>query len=166
MPYLKKLDIKLVKGEYKSPIKGKLRFPDQIYKVFESLKDKAQETLLAVYLDKDLDIRVYEVLSTGTSSSGIFSPTDIFGHMFVVKAKSFILIHNHPNGDPTPSDSDRNIIKELIKQAEIMSVDMLDFIIVGDMDMNTKKKKYWSLFQEESDEAEYALGVCHDIEHY
>jgi DNA repair protein RadC len=160
MKYLKKLDIKLVKGEYKSPIKGKLRFPDQIYKVFESLKDKAQETMLAVYMDKDLDIRVYEILTTGTSDSRIFSASDIFGHMFAIKAKSFILIHNHPQGDPTPSESDLEAVEGLKEQSKVMNVKLLDFIIVGDMDMNSKKKSYWSLFEEESGEDEYSLGIC------
>jgi len=69
--YLKKLDIKLVKGEYQNPIKGKLRSPEQIYKVFKSLKDKAHETLIGVYLDKNLEIRVYDILSTGDEKVSI-----------------------------------------------------------------------------------------------
>ena len=58
MKYLKKLDIKLVKGEYQSLVKGKVRFPKQIYDVFSSVKDKAQETLIGVYLDKEKDTPV------------------------------------------------------------------------------------------------------------
>ena len=158
MKYLKKLDIKLVKGEYKNPIKGKLRAPEQIYKVFESIKDKAQETLLGVYLDKDLKIRVYDVLSTGGENGTTIIPSEIFGHVFGIKAKSFILVHNHPKGDPTPSTEDKTVIKELKKQSEIMKLEFLDFIIVGDADVNTKKKNYWSLF-EEAEGGDYSLGA-------
>lgn len=157
MKYLKKLDIRLVKGEYKNPIKGKLRVPEQIYQVFKSFKDKAQETLIGVYLDKDMEIRVYDVLSTGASGETIISPEEIFGHVFGIRAKSFILVHNHPKGNPNPTESDRKVITEIKKQSEIMRLEFLDFIIVGDEDMNDDKRAYWSI-HEESGGGEYSLG--------
>jgi hypothetical protein len=50
MRYLRKLKIELVKGEYKNPIKGQVREPKQVYEVFKAIKDKAQETVIGVYL--------------------------------------------------------------------------------------------------------------------
>ena len=160
MKYIKKLDIKLVKGEYKNPIKGKVKDPKQIYDVFKSIKDKAQETLLGVYLDKDLEISVYDILSTGAENGTTIAPSEIFGHVFGIKAKSFILVHNHPKGDPNPSDEDRAVIDELKKQSKIMRLDFLDFLIIGDMDMNDEKRNYWSMF-EEADGGDYSLGSVH-----
>lgn len=157
MKYLKKLDLKLVKGEYQNPIKGQLRDPKQIFEVFKSIKDNAQETLIGVYLDSNVEIKVYEILSTGTAEKVFIDTSEIFGHVFGIKAKSFILIHNHPKGDPTPSLEDNEVIQELKKQSIIMKLEFLDFIIVGDMDINNKKKNYWSMF-EEMDGGEYSLG--------
>lgn len=66
MKYLRKLNIELVKGEYKNPVKGQVRDPEQIYNIFKDIKDKAKETLIAVYLDNQIEVRAYDVLSLGT----------------------------------------------------------------------------------------------------
>lgn len=157
MKYLKKLDIKLIKGEYKNPIKGQINTPEQIYDVFKSLKDKAQETLIAVYLNNDLEVLTYNILSTGSESETTIDFDDIYGYGFVMKAQYFILIHNHPKGDPAPSEDDKKII-EKFKDYSKIKLKPLDFIIVGDMDMNDNKRSYWSMF-EEMDGGEYSLGA-------
>lgn len=160
MKYLKKLDIKLVKGEYQNKIKGQVRSPEQIYDVFESIKDKAQETLIVLYLDKNLEVKVYSILSTGSKNETTIDFDDVYGYGFLMKAKYFILIHNHPSGEAKPSDDDKEIIKTLQDYLEIKRVKLkpLDFIIVGDMEIDKKNKKYWSMF-EEMDGGEYSLGA-------
>jgi DNA repair protein RadC len=155
---IKKVDLKLIEGEYKNPIKGKVRTPDQIFEVFRSIKDKAQETLIGVYLSKDLEIRVYDVLSTGSSGETVVSPPEIFGHAYALQAVSYILVHNHPKGDPNPSPEDIKAIRALQAQSKIMQMEFLDFIIIGDKDMNDQKKDYWSLY-EDAGGGEYSLGV-------
>ena len=148
--YLRKLNIELVDGEYENPIKEQLRDPAQVFTIFEKLKDKAQETLLALYLWEDMKPSVYSVLSVGTESETAINHKDIFGQMFTLKAKYFILIHSHPKGDPQPSDADKLAMRQLMEQAKIMDANLLDFIIVG-------ADSYWSMF-EEADGGEYALG--------
>lgn len=149
MQYLKKLKVKLVRGEYKNPIKGQVRSPEQIYTIFKSIKDDAQETLIGVYLDNTCEVIAYNVLSVGTLSATIVEPREIFGYGFVLMARYFILIHNHPRGGPTPSSEDRKAMKWLIKCSKIMKMSMLDFMIVGDLG-SRKKKNYWSMFEENS----------------
>lgn len=51
MKYLRKLTIKLVPGEYKNLVKGQVREPVQLYRIFNAIKDKNQETLIGVYFD-------------------------------------------------------------------------------------------------------------------
>lgn len=150
MKYLKKLKIELVKGEYKNPVKGQVREPKQVYEVFKAIKDKAQETLIGVYLDTDLEVKTYDTLSIGTQSTTLVDESEIFGRAFVFKARYLILIHNHPQGDPAPSESDKLVMEQLIKQAKIMNLSFLDFIIVGD-------DSYWSMF-EKMDGGDYSLG--------
>ncbi|MCK5022065.1 MAG: JAB domain-containing protein [Candidatus Pacebacteria bacterium] len=147
--YLRKLNIELVDGEYNNPIKGQVSTPKQIYDVFKSLKDKAQETLIAVYLNNDLEVLTYNILSTGSKSETVIDFGDIYGYGFVMKAKYFVLIHNHPKGDSNPSDGDKEIMSKFKDYSKI-ELTPLDFIIVGD-------NKYWSMF-EEMDGGEYTLG--------
>jgi DNA repair protein RadC len=158
MKYLKKLDIKLVKGEYQNLVKGQVREPEQLYEIFKNLKDKAQETLVGVYLDNGLNIRVYDILSVGGESETLALPHEIFRHAIIASSKYFVLIHNHPNGNPAPSKQDLEIIKELQKGAQNLKLKFLDFMIIGDMNSADPKQNYWSWF-ENQDGGEYELGA-------
>lgn len=150
MQYLKKLKIKLVPGEYRNPVKGQVREPGHLYRTFKAIKDSAQELLIGVYLNDKLEVLTYDTLSVGGESATLVIPQEIFGRAFVMRAKTLILIHNHPSGDPTPSVTDRDVIKLLAEQSAIMNLTFLDFIIAGD-------KHYWSMF-EEGEGGEYGLG--------
>jgi DNA repair protein RadC len=153
MKYLRKLDIQLVKGEYRNPVKGQVRAPEQIYEVFKAIKDKAQETLIGVYLNADLEVNTYDTLSIGTQSTTLIDASEIFGRAFVFRSKYFILIHNHPSGIAVPSPDDKEVIKQLAEKSKVMEIHFLDFIIVGD-------NQYWSMFEEEAG-GEYGLGAIY-----
>lgn len=88
MKYLRKLNIELVKGEYKNPVKGQVREPKQVYEVFKAIKDKAQETLIGVYLSADLEVNTYDTLSIGTQSETLIDAPEIFGRAFVLRSVS------------------------------------------------------------------------------
>ncbi len=148
--YLRKLNIELVDGEFENPVKEQVRGPEQIFEIFKSLKDKSQETLLGVYLTEDLEVRLYDVLSIGGKDMTLILPHEIFEHAIVTKSRMFILIHNHPQGDPKPSESDKEAMKAISEQSKVMKLSFLDFIIVGN-------DGYWSMF-EEADGGEYSLG--------
>ncbi len=149
--YLRKLNIELVDGEFENPINEQIRDPKQVYEIFRDIKDRSQETLLGLYLSDDQKASVYSVLSVGSSHETLCSPTEVFRHAFLTSAKTFVLIHNHPGGNPAPSDSDKDVIRELERQSEVLHFRFLDFIIVG-------KDSYWSLFEETMDGSEYELG--------
>ena len=151
MKYLKKLNIKLVKGEFKNPVKGQVKEPREIYEVFKKIKDRAQETLIGVYLNAEMEVNSYDILSIGTKSETLIDIPEIFGRAFVLRSRYIIIIHNHPSGEAEPSEEDKITMKQLVQQARIMKLDLLDFIIVGD-------ESYWSMFEEEEG-GEYALGT-------
>jgi DNA repair protein RadC len=142
MQYLKKLNIELIKSEYTNPIKGQLRGPEQLHAVFQDIKDKAQETLISVFLNDVLDVISYDVLSVGAASETNIIPQELFGRTFVLRAKTFVLIHNHPSGIPEPSDEDKHIMAHLVQQSKVMELRFLDFIIVGDP-LDEDRKPYW-----------------------
>lgn len=157
MKYLRRLKIELVKGEFQNLVKGQVRGPEQVYDTFKAIKDKAQETLIAVYLTNELETIAYDIHSVGNEVEALFMSEDLYGRGYVLRAKYFILVHNHPSGDPTPSEADRMLFVELQKQTAFMKTKFLDFIIVGDLD-DTTTPHYWSSF-EESEGGEYTLGA-------
>lgn len=151
MKYLKKLKIEFVKGEFKNPIKGQVRDPEQIYSIFKDIKDWTKETLIGVFLNDKLELNSYEVMTIGGESVSLVLPDEIFRSAILTNSRNFILIHNHPSGNVEPSEADKEVIKVLKEQSNVMKRSFIDFIIVGD-------EKYWSMF-EDMDGGEYNLGT-------
>ena len=72
-----------------------------------------------------------KVLSVGTVDSALVSPREVFLQALRVQAVSFILLHNHPSGDPSPSREDTEITGRLCRLGAMMQLDLTDHIIVG-----------------------------------
>lgn len=151
MKYLKKLEVRFVEGSFKNPLRGQVRGPEQIYEIFRDLKDEAKETLVGVYLSRDLELNSYEVLTIGTASMSLVAPDEVFRSAILTNSPYIILIHNHPSGIAAPSAEDRDVIALLTDQALVMRRRFLDFIIVGE-------EGFWSWF-EAMDGGEYSLGA-------
>ena len=150
MQYLKKLQLAFVKGEFKNPVKGQARQPGQVYSALKDIKEWTKETLIGVYLNEQLEINSYTILSVGGASITLVLPEEIFQNAILTRAPYFILIHNHPSGQTAPSASNRAVIAVLKEQSKIMNRIFLDFIIVG-------AARFWSMF-EEDDGGEYILS--------
>ena len=71
-------------------------------------------------------------LSTGSVKMSLISPRDIFLETLQAKAVNFILVHNHPSGDPTPSKADRELTNNIRDLGLKMDLFLLDHIIIGD----------------------------------
>ena len=90
-----------------------------------------KESLRVVLLDTKYHlVRVSEV-SLGSLNESIAHPREIFKDVFAYSAYAFILVHNHPSGDPSPSDSDRRVTIRLNEAAKLMQVNFYDHIIIG-----------------------------------
>lgn len=71
------------------------------------------------------------LISSGIANSSLIHPREIFRDAIRISASSIIVAHNHPSGDPYPSQADRNVAKQLLKSAKIIDIELLDFIIIG-----------------------------------
>ncbi|MBU4203503.1 MAG: hypothetical protein KKD59_06080, partial [Acidobacteria bacterium] len=67
----------------------------------------------------------------GTVDTSAVYPREIFKQALLLHASSLIFIHNHPSGDPTPSDNDKAITRELVQAGITMQIKILDHIIIG-----------------------------------
>ncbi len=82
-----------------------------------------------------------EAVSIGSLSASVVHPREIFKLPIKRSAAAIILIHNHPSGDPTPSQEDINITKRIYEAGEIIGIDVLDHIIIGDGRYSSLKEK-------------------------
>lgn len=82
-----------------------------------------------------------DTVSIGSLNSSIVHPREVFKRAIMKSAAAVILVHNHPSGDPLPSKEDKLITKRLFEAGEVLGINVLDHIIIGD-------KRYVSLKEE------------------
>lgn len=90
-----------------------------------------QEHFAAVYLDTKGRIITHKVLAVGGLNEAYIQPMSLFKEAFLQNANSIICVHNHPSGDPTPSNADYRLTKQLLSVAHMTGIRLLDHVIVG-----------------------------------
>jgi DNA repair protein RadC len=90
-----------------------------------------RESLRVVLLDTKLHLMRVEEISLGTLNETTAHPREILRPALVHAAFAFVLVHNHPSGDPSPSDADRRLTRKLIEAASLLQIRMSDHVIIG-----------------------------------
>lgn len=125
--------------EGKKPV---IKSPEDVVRLVKGeLKDKKKEHFFVILLDTRNQYLGKEKVSIGSLDTSIVHPREVFKPALSVSAASIILAHNHPSGDPQPSEEDIKLTKRLVEAAEIMGIDVLDHIIIGDKDYLSLKAK-------------------------
>src|SRR3989344_2987328 len=96
-----------------------------------------REQFMILHLDIKNRVLKDEIVSIGALTGTIAHPREVFKSAVKESAYSVILVHNHPSGDPTPSDEDLRMTKRLLEAGEILGIKVLDHVIVG-------KEEWWS----------------------
>lgn len=91
----------------------------------------AVERLGVVLLDQKQRVIRSVILSSGTAEASICHPRDVFKAAVQASATSLVVFHNHPSGDPMPSAADRVATRQLVDAGELMSIEVIDHIILG-----------------------------------
>ncbi|MGM0437171.1 MAG: RadC family protein [Bacillota bacterium] len=100
-----------------------------------------QEVFGLVLLDIKNKVIATPFISKGGLSSSIVHPREVFKVAIKRSSASIILFHNHPSGEATPSQDDIKITKRLIEVGELMGINVLDHIVIGDNEFNSMKEK-------------------------
>ncbi len=122
--------------------KVKINEPSTIANLYmDEMRYLQKEHFRVVLLDTKNQIIVAEEISVGTLNASIVHPRDVFKAAIKRNANSIILIHNHPSGDPTPSNEDINITNRLLEAGNLIGIRVLDHIIIGDNKYISFKEK-------------------------
>jgi len=89
------------------------------------------EKLILIGLNSKNRVNVYTEIATGAENYTIFSMSNIFQTLMLSNSDKFILAHNHPSGDPTPSKEDMKTTSKVEAAASIMGLTLLDHIIIS-----------------------------------
>ena len=100
--------------------------------VKEELANEKREVFLALLLDAKGYLICQQTVSIGTLTQTLVHPREVFYPAIRHKAASIILAHNHPSGDPTPSQDDHEVTTQLVSVGKLISIPVHDHIIIGD----------------------------------
>lgn len=115
-----------------------VRSPSDVFRIASPfLKDGKREMCLGVLLDVRKRLIGVETISIGTLTKTLVHPREVLFPAIRRKANSFIVVHNHPSGNPAPSEEDFLVTEQLRKAAHLVSIPLLDHVIVC-------KDKYYS----------------------
>ena len=122
-----------------------LETPEAIAELLrEDCRIRLVETFQAVLLNTRRRLIRVEPLSRGTLDTILVHPRDVFKAAISANAAAVVLAHNHPSGDPTPSEADIKVTRDLIRAGQLLKIDVLDHVIIGRATQE-RQKDYASL---------------------
>lgn len=137
-----KASIELGRRIYQAPPKDTpiIRSPEDVYNLLHSqMRYLDREHFREVLLNRKNGVLSVETVSVGGLHSSIAHPREIFKPAIKKSAASIILVHNHPSGDPTPSQEDIEVTKRMSDAGALLGIEVLDHIIIGDGRWNSLK---------------------------
>ncbi|GEP45977.1 hypothetical protein BGE01nite_52680 [Brevifollis gellanilyticus] len=109
-----------------------LNSPELIYRyIGAEMQSLSYESVRVLLLNQRLCLMRHEELFRGTVNESSAHPRDIVTKALVHRAPGFVLIHNHPSGDPSPSDADRRLTRRVKEAADILGITFADHVIIG-----------------------------------
>lgn len=108
-----------------------IRSSEDVFNYTKEISKFSKEQFRGLYLNSRNKLIHDEVVSIGTLTANLVHPREVFQPAIEFLAAAIILVHNHPSGDPEPSEDDIKVTKQLIEVSKIMGFDILDHIVVG-----------------------------------
>ena len=110
----------------------KIDTPDLVYQLLAAeMRVLHKESLRVILLDTRYHLLRIQEVSLGSVNESIAHPRDVFRPAVISSAYAVIVVHNHPSGDPSPSQSDHSLTRRLAEAAELLQIKLLDHIIIG-----------------------------------
>jgi DNA repair protein RadC len=89
------------------------------------------ENMMVIYLNTRMKPIGWQIISTGTLDTLLVHPREIFKGAIIVNSSAIVLAHNHPSGDPQPSEADIKVTRDLIKAGELLRIPVQDHMVLG-----------------------------------
>jgi DNA repair protein RadC len=110
-----------------SPIRG----PEDVLRHVRDLRRARREHFVVLLLNARHELQCRELVSIGSLNASIVHPREVFLPAILHSAASVVLVHNHPSGDPEPSEEDVGISRRLVQVGELVGIGVLDHVIVA-----------------------------------
>ena len=123
----------LSKRHSRSQLQGNLiKTAKEVFEYYSpKMSSLDREQLVVLHLDTKNRVIKEEIVSVGALTGTIAHPREIFKSAIKESSHSIIIVHNHPSGDPTPSDEDLKMTERLMNAGELLGIKVLDHVIIG-----------------------------------
>nr|WP_026906335.1 DNA repair protein RadC [Paucisalibacillus globulus] len=129
-------------SQYKPNERYVIRSPeDGADYVMEELRNLNQEHFVVLFLNTKNQIIHRQTIFIGSLNASIVHPREVYREAVKRSAASIIVAHNHPSGDPTPSQEDIHVTKRLAESGKMIGIELLDHLIIGDRKFVSLKEK-------------------------
>lgn len=118
-------------GRINSVARMRLATRKDVANYFSYMADYKQENFVAAFLNARYEMIKKERISIGGLDKVMISPRDLLRLALKYNAYGVVIIHNHPSGDPTPSDQDRSVTQRLKKAADLMDIKLIDHVVIS-----------------------------------
>jgi DNA repair protein RadC len=108
-----------------------VRGPETIFELTADIRRSNREHFVGFYLNSRNQVLRREIISIGSLNASIVHPREVFIPALAVSAASLILAHNHPSGDPSPSEEDLAITRRIAESGRLLGVELLDHVVVA-----------------------------------
>lgn len=117
---------------HESLSREKIDTPERVCDLMASeMRMLRKESLRIILLDTRYHLVRIEQISLGSINESLAHPRDVFRPAIISSAYAVIVVHNHPSGDPSPSQADHSLTRRLSEAAELLQIKLLDHIILG-----------------------------------
>lgn len=96
------------------------------------MRDLRQEECHVILLNSQSEATLRLQLTVGTADACLIAPRDVYRPAVLEGASAIALVHNHPSGDPSPSEDDVRITRQLARAGEVMNIQLADHVIIAD----------------------------------
>jgi len=108
-----------------------VRGPEQIYDLTRDIRGLNREHFVGFYLNSRHQVLRRDIISIGSLNASIVHPREVYLPAIAVSAASLVLAHNHPSGDPTPSEEDMAITRRLQEAGRLLGIELVDHVVVA-----------------------------------
>lgn len=126
--YVAEVTRRRYRGKAPKPVRG----PDDVVALIgRKLRAESREHFLVLLLNARHECVAVETISIGSLNASIVHPREVFRPAVLAAAASIIVAHNHPSGDPEPSEEDLSITRRLAQVGELLGIGLLDHLILA-----------------------------------
>jgi DNA repair protein RadC len=118
--------------------------PERVFRFLEHKVPQDVEACFVLALNRRNKLLAFKQISSGTATQSLLHPREVLRFAVRCGASAFIVAHNHPSGDPSPSPADKAVTRQMADAGRVLGVECLDHVIVGKESADPEGKGWFS----------------------